>query len=162
PERSIPAKRPFAREYDSISADIWASVAAVAPRPTGPAAIEASAPSVTLFESSFSTPRLFITTRTSSVDCTPACSPMLPLVRSMKIGGPQPLACLQLRTPDPDSPPTTKPAFLSDGITTTHSALLQMASGIPLSGAFRISESAAVALLTCLMSSFDSWAYAVV
>ena len=45
----MPAKSPFVREYDSISAVILASVPAPAVRPTGPAATDASAPRVTLF-----------------------------------------------------------------------------------------------------------------
>src|SRR5688572_27292968 len=64
-------------------------------------------------------------------------------------------------TPDPDSAPKMNPAFLSDGITTTHSALLQIASGIPLSDAFRISERTSVACVSRL-ASFESWADAVV
>jgi hypothetical protein len=43
PDRLTPAKSPFDREYDSISADSCASVAALAERPTGPATTEASA-----------------------------------------------------------------------------------------------------------------------
>src|SRR5260370_42222486 len=51
PLRSIPAKRPRAREYVKTSALIFTSVSAAASRPTGPAAAEASAPSLNLLES---------------------------------------------------------------------------------------------------------------
>jgi len=43
-----------------MSACIWASVCAVAVRPTGPAATEPSAPNVNLLESSLSMPRALI------------------------------------------------------------------------------------------------------
>src|SRR5262245_40422361 len=79
----------------------------------------------------------------------------------MNTGAPHLPACLQLITPEPNSPPTMKAAFLSDGITTTHFALFQMRSGIPPSGAFRISERTAADSLSRLTSSFDSVAKAV-
>src|SRR5204863_57796 len=68
PERSMPANTPFDREYASICAVSCASVAADVVRPIGPAAIDASAPSVTLLPSSLSAPPRFMTTSTRSVD----------------------------------------------------------------------------------------------
>src|ERR1041385_9218496 len=62
--RAVPADSPAAGGWDSISADGCASVAALALRAPGPAAIDASPPSVTLLRSSFSTPLRFITTST--------------------------------------------------------------------------------------------------
>src|SRR3974377_149833 len=50
PSRETPAKAPRALEYDKISAFIAASVSAEAFRPTGPAAADASPPSLTLLE----------------------------------------------------------------------------------------------------------------
>src|SRR5258706_7037556 len=151
----MPAKRPFECEYDSISADSCASVAAVAERPTGPAAIEASVPSVVLLRSSLSAPLPFITNSTSSVDCAPAWKPALPFVSCMKIGGPHlPFECRQLITPEPDSPPTMNATFFNDGITSTQLALLQTDSG--MSDEFRNSLSTAVALLRSLISPFES------
>ena len=53
-------------------------------------------------------------------------------------------------------------AFFIDGITTTHSALFQIRSGIPLSDALRISVRRAVDWLSRLASSFDGTPNAVV
>src|SRR5258705_5788745 len=90
----------------------------------------------------------------------PACRPALPFVSSMKRGGPQVAACLQLITPDPCSPPTMNPAFFRSGMTTTHRALFQIESGIPLSGAFLISVSTVAASFNFSMSVFFSCANA--
>src|SRR5262245_30762404 len=79
----------------------------------------------------------------------------------MNTGAPHLPPCRQLMTPEPNSPPMMNAAFLSDGITTTHLALFQIRSGIPPSGAFRISETAAPASASRFTSSFDSVAKAV-
>src|SRR6516164_3829071 len=67
PARETPAKAPRAREYDRISARIVASVSAEAVRPTGPAAAEASPPSLTLLDRIPVADREFIKRRTKSV-----------------------------------------------------------------------------------------------
>src|SRR5262245_9022090 len=53
PERFTPANNPLAREYDTISAVIAASVPTLPAAPTGPAATDASTPRLTLLRSSF-------------------------------------------------------------------------------------------------------------
>lgn len=72
PSNEIPANSPREREYERISARIATSVAAVAALPLGPAAAEASAPSLTLLPISDSAPRGFITSRTKSVAWPPS------------------------------------------------------------------------------------------
>src|SRR5690348_4796938 len=78
----------------------------------------------------------------------------------MNTGAPHLPALLQLMTPEPNSPPMMNPAFFKPGITTTHSALLQICSGIPPSGAPRISERTAVDSFNRLASFFDGAASA--
>src|SRR5262250_117035 len=68
----------------------------------------------------------------------------------MKTGAPHALPCLQLITPDPNSPPRMKPAFFIPGITTTHSARFHTLSGMFLSGALRTSVRTVVALASVL------------
>src|SRR5581483_8001288 len=80
----------------------------------------------------------------------------------MNTGGPHRLLRRQLITPDPDSPATMNPAFLSEGMTTTHSALLQIESGIPLSGELLSSETTAAASFSFFASDLDTAATAVV
>src|SRR5580765_8025081 len=80
----------------------------------------------------------------------------------MKTGALHLLPVLQLMTPEPNSPPMMNAAFFIDGITTTHSALFQIRSWIPLSEALRISVRRAVDWLSRLASSFDGTPNAVV
>ena len=90
PNRSIPANRPRARGSESISAVNCASVAAAPLRPTGPAATDASAPSVSLSCKSRSIPCSFMTSRTRSVDSAPICTPKLPFSTFRNTGALQP------------------------------------------------------------------------
>ena len=57
PSGATPANNPYARDHDRMSARICASVCAVAERPTGPAATEASPPNVNLLASDLSPSR---------------------------------------------------------------------------------------------------------
>src|SRR5262249_30941303 len=104
PDRSIPAKGPFEREYDRISAVSAASVPTAPRRPSGPAATDASAPSVTLFLSSLSTPDSFITSITRSTCSAPAWNPQLPFASCMNRGALHVSPERQLLTPLPYSP----------------------------------------------------------
>ena len=134
PDRLTPANNPCVREYDRISAFICASVAARASRPTGPPAIDASAPSVTLLRSIFSMPLAFITSSTRSIDCAPICSPQLPLPTCMNTGALHSPLWRQLINPLPYSPPMTNAAFFRPGTTITHSALSHSSCGHVLVG----------------------------
>src|ERR1700691_4526706 len=78
PAREIPANSPRAREYERISARRVTSVSAEAFRPTGPAAAEASPPSLTLLVRMPSADRELISSNTKSVACPPNCKPKLP------------------------------------------------------------------------------------
>jgi hypothetical protein len=69
---------PLLRDQERISAFITISVSAEVARPTGPAATEASPPSLTLLVITDFAPFSFITSRTKSVACPPICSPKLP------------------------------------------------------------------------------------
>src|ERR1700682_5573140 len=69
PSRERPANRPGALDELKISARRVASVSADASRPTGPAAMEASAPSFTLLDRMPLAPLSFITSNTKSVAC---------------------------------------------------------------------------------------------
>ena len=62
------------------------SVATAVWRPTGPAATEALAPSVSLPFAMPSTPLRVLNTRITSADSTPICQPKLPPVSVMKAG----------------------------------------------------------------------------
>src|SRR5690606_33534024 len=86
PSSATPANRPRARDHDQISAFSWPSVAALALRPTGPAATPASAPRVILPLTIDSRLRSLRNTSTTSDDCTPAWKPMLPPVSLTKLG----------------------------------------------------------------------------
>src|SRR5215831_6399673 len=79
----------------------------------------------------------------------------------MKTGELQSFPFLQLITPDPYSPPIRNAAFFSDGMTTTHSALLQRSCGMPLSGVVLNSLRTLADSLKRLTSSLDSFAVAV-
>src|SRR5437868_10085889 len=131
PERLMPANTPCAREYDSTSALRLPLVLAPAERPTGPAAIDASAPSDTLLFSIFPAASRFMTSRTRSISSAPAWKPQLPFSRRMKTGALQLLPLRQLITPRPYSPPKMKAAFFIPGMTTTHWARFQYSSGMP-------------------------------
>jgi len=74
----MPAKAPRAREYVRISERIFQSVLPSAWRPTGPAAAEASAPTLNLLFNSCVMPCWFITSITRSIACPPICKPQLP------------------------------------------------------------------------------------
>src|SRR3954470_15343610 len=141
PSSDTPANSPFAREYESISADISASVAAVAVRPLGPAAAEASAPSLVLLLTSDSTPFLFMMRNTKSVDWPPSCKPMFAPSSAHIDGAPQDPVKFspprQVIAPRPKLPPTPIASLYTDGTTITHSALSKSCCGI-LSGTFRI------------------------
>ena len=126
----MPAYRPCAREYDRISASSCASVPTLPCRPTGPAATEASAPSVTLLRSSFCTPLSFITSSTRSTCSAPAWKPQLPFASCMNTGAPHDSPLRQLITPFPYSPPTTNAAFLTSGATAAQRVRAHRSSGI--------------------------------
>ena len=80
PSMDTPANKPRLREYEYTSAVKFWSVAADAERPTGPAATEASPPSVSLPSVMPSMLLRVVNTSTMSVDCTPICQPTLPPV----------------------------------------------------------------------------------
>src|SRR5580704_15322637 len=105
PSSEMPANKPREREYDKISARSVTSVSAEAVRPTGPAAADASAPSLTLLLSMFSADRGDIMSRTKSVAFPPSCKPALPPSSAIIVGPPQgPLKSLpprQVITPRP-------------------------------------------------------------
>src|SRR5579871_942660 len=97
PSRARPANNPCDRDQERMSACICASVWAVAVRPTGPAATEASAPSVNLLESSLSAPRAFITSMIKSVSDPPIWNPILPPSMRTVPGADQPGPTLLLQ-----------------------------------------------------------------
>src|SRR5215471_15048586 len=119
PASEIPAKTPRARDQERISAFITTSVSALVVRPTGPAATEASAPSLTLLDITDLAPASFITSRTKSVASPPIWSPKLPPSSANIAGalqGPRRLAPVrQVITPRPYSAPTMKAAFFTEG-----------------------------------------------
>jgi alpha-amylase/alpha-mannosidase (GH57 family) len=78
PWSETPANTPRERDHERISAVRYASVLAAAVRPTGPAATDASPPSVNWLESSRSSPRGFMTSATTSVSDAPIWNPKLP------------------------------------------------------------------------------------
>src|SRR5215510_13139755 len=157
PFKEIPANKRLLREYESISALIDASVDAAASRPTGPAAIEASAPNSTLLLTSFFNPLVFMNKSTSSVAEPPICRPTLPPLISRNAGADQPDRVRQLATPRPALPPTMKPALTTVGNTATHSALFRRSVGIPLSGVPIISPNTLAAFSACSLPSFISF-----
>src|SRR5580700_4314573 len=136
PSSDTPAKAPRERDQERISAVIMASVWALAVRPTGPPAIEASAPSVNLLVSSFFMPRSFITSRTRSVEEIPICKPTLPPSMRTAAGAPQPWpeVLRQVTKPRPYFAATTKPPFFKPGTRTIHALLFNKSCGIDLSG----------------------------
>ena len=86
PSRETPAKAPRALEYDKISAFMAASVSAEALRPTGPAAAEASPPSLTLLERILVAELEVINSRTKSV-ASPSTEPSSTCSCSRPISG---------------------------------------------------------------------------
>src|SRR3954468_13829427 len=118
PSSDTPANNPLAREYERISADINESVAAVAVRPFGPAAAEASAPSLVLLFTSDSTPFLFIMRNTKSVAWPPSCNPMFAPSRAYIAGAPHaPVKFSPPRhviAPRPKLPPTPIATLYTD------------------------------------------------
>src|SRR5688572_14493197 len=133
------------------------SVAAWASRPTGPAATDASAPTLNWLRTRFSMPRRSMMTRRRSVACTPIWRPKLPPASVRKAGPDHVPPSRTLSTPRPNVPPKPRPAFFTDGNTAIPSALLRMDFGIDLSPAPMISEKAEVASVRRLASSFLSF-----
>src|SRR6185437_5571364 len=140
PFRSTPANNPRAREYVNTSERILMSVSAPASRPTGPAAAEASAPSLNLLLRRWCMPDSFITTSTRSTAWPPNCRPQLPPVIVMGAGALQPFPVRQLAIPLPWLPPNPTAIFTMEGITAMHCALPMTLSGIALSGVAIISS----------------------
>src|SRR5579863_4612442 len=97
----MPANTPRAREYVSTSALIFQSVSAAVSRPTGPAAADASAPSLNLLERRCCIPLSFVTIITRSTACPPSCNPQLPPVTVIGAGALQPFDVLHVATPLP-------------------------------------------------------------
>src|SRR5580692_8248167 len=106
PSSATPTNRPRLREYEYTSAENVGLVPAEAARPTGPAATEASAPSVNWPLAMRSMLRLVVNTRMTSVDCTPHWKPKLPPVRLTNTGSLKwPLGSRATSTPLPRRPP---------------------------------------------------------
>src|SRR5262249_31750320 len=78
PSSASPPNAPFDRDHDKTSACIEASVSAVASRPTGPAATEASAPRVNLLDRIPFIPFSLITSMTISTASPPTWRPNPP------------------------------------------------------------------------------------
>src|SRR5688572_27854741 len=137
PSSVAPTNRPLAREYARICALTCALVAAVALRPTGPAAAAISPRSVKRSCSSCSRPFLFMTSSTRSTDSAPICQPMLPPLMLMNAGADHWFAARSrlLITPLPCLPPMTKPPLIRFGMTTMASARSSRYCGMPSSGA---------------------------
>src|SRR3954469_7548478 len=115
-----PANNPLLREYEYTSALKSWSVLADADRPTGPAATDASPPSVSLPSAMPSTPRLVVNTSTRSVDCTPSCQPTLPPVMDTMMGSEKrPSSPRTTSAPLPRRPPTTALTLTTFGMTAT-------------------------------------------
>src|SRR4030095_15128454 len=93
PLSSSPANSPLLLEKERICALSSRSVAAPACRPIGPAATEASAPSVNLSDSKMFSASLFINSMTKSVDCAPICNPKLPPPKLKKAGAAPAVRC---------------------------------------------------------------------
>src|SRR6266576_2035277 len=108
---------------------------AEAERPTGPAAAETSAPNLTWpFIRPFM-PSSFMMNIIRSVLLPPICGPQLMPETENGAGALQlPELVLQVATPLPCSPPTTKAPLISLGITATQFAPFRTSFGTPLSG----------------------------
>src|ERR1700733_3540436 len=158
----MPAKMPRAREYVSTSAFIFQSVSAAASAPTGPAAAEASAPSLNLLASRCCIPWSLVTIITRSTAWPPSCSPQLPPVIVIGAGALHvPLSVRHVATPLPWLPPKPTAIFTMEGTTAMHFASFITLSGIALSGVAIISFKTLAALSSRLsisdwsLSSFD-------
>jgi len=111
------------------------SVAALVCRPTGPAATEALAPSVSLPLAMPSTPLRVLKTRMTSVESMPPCQPRLPPVSLMNAGLLHELSsCRTTRTPLPCRAPSPKAARTTPGMTATAYARDNRLGGIDFSG----------------------------
>ena len=118
PSTETPANNPRLREYEYTSAVKFWSVAADAARPTGPAATEASPPSVSLPSVMPSMLLRVVNTSTMSVDCTPICQPTLPPVMETMMGLENfPLASRTTIAPLPRRPPTPTAILTTLGMT---------------------------------------------
>ena len=96
----------------------------------GPAATEASAPSVNLFDSRRSTPRLFMIARTTSISAPPIWNPTLPPSIRMPAGADQPVPVRHDTNPRPNLAPTTKAPFFRPGTIAMHSAFFSRSAGM--------------------------------
>src|SRR4030095_10332305 len=97
-----------------------ASVVAAAERPTGPAATDASAPSVTLPSAMPSTLLRDISTNTTSVDCTPHWNPTLTPASVMNTGSlHDPSRLRTAKSPLPPRAPMISAPLITRGTTTT-------------------------------------------
>src|SRR5579864_2258502 len=135
---------------------------AEAERPTGPAAAETSAPSLMCPRIRPFMPSSFMMNIMRSVLLPPICGPQLMPETSKGAGALQlPELVLQVATPLPCSPPTTKAPLISLGIMATHFASFRTSLGTPLSGEAVVMfctvsvarESSELALLSFLSSS---------
>src|SRR5882724_2871116 len=75
-----------------------------------------------------------MTSITRSTPSTPICNPQLPPPTETNPGALQPSVVRQVATPRPCLPPKMKPPLIKSGTTKMHFALLNVSSGMPLSG----------------------------